>query len=36
MCFRNWCCLGLISDAELAAALKSATEKEKGKEKSKD
>ena len=36
MCFGDWCHAGVISDSELAGALKSATEKGKGKEKNRD
>jgi hypothetical protein len=36
MCFGDWCRVGLVSDVELAGALKSATEKGKGKEKKND
>jgi len=37
MCLGDWCCLQLVSDAELAAALHSnAAEKKRGKEKEKE
>ncbi len=36
MCFGDWCRVGVVSDSELAGALKSATERGKGKEKNKD